>query len=334
MGFRWSVISSIYARVYAARERILWIAKILDSSCMWPVNAVIRSLFLSVARLSFRRWKVEGFAAPRWVLRNSAVNLRSYNPLVSDLDFSAVLPLGEGSLLIAQASAATRFYQRVKQSCLPMLGELEVYTQRSISDIERIDAQLSRMGLGKFSNLVRSIRKIRWMQALYENATGDFERYKYARSIRFCTIQLRALGVSEGSISQILSSGPLSWEVIAVAVPASWRMFFTDLNVPDGRLENPYLQRASLIKVDALGCSLGDLVLASLTPLPAARFSIFSETLARLRSVSDLGCAFRLLAHREAEVYRAHLLGRLDVAEGEWAQLREFEELGRGAALD
>jgi hypothetical protein len=154
----------------------LWLlgGRVLDRKVLAPINSFVRFFYIRAFLPFLRRQFQNQFRDGDLVARHSAKSGLRFNPFFSDLDLSVVLretPTEEESERIVQ------FFQRWKKF-FPFLGEIEIFTQ---AEIDRFQSLTGTAPL--FFQIVRDIRKVRWLMGDEEAAPSVYHQYKARRSL-------------------------------------------------------------------------------------------------------------------------------------------------------
>lgn len=149
--------------------------RLLDRKALSPINSSVRFFYLRVFLPYLRRQFQKQFRDGDLVARHSAKSGLRFNPFFSDLDLSVVLreePTEEVSERIVQ------FFQRRKRF-FPFLGEIEIFTEAESNRFQfLIDTAPA------FFQIVRDIRKVRWLMGDEEAAPSVYHHHKARRSLQ------------------------------------------------------------------------------------------------------------------------------------------------------
>ena len=115
------------------------------------------------------------------LVRNSSLGPGKFNLFLSDLDLSIIVPINSNIQLFEAISDAFLLWRR----CFPFIGEIEIYTQVEISEIQN-----ARKCIKFQDHVVRTIRKLRWMNESFARAQTPYHRYKARRAAAICCFKL------------------------------------------------------------------------------------------------------------------------------------------------
>ncbi len=155
------------------------LAQAFQAKPMRPLNEGLR-LVLAPTLPSLLRLLLGG----QWVLRNSLTEPGNYNPFFSDVDMALIVSDHEQNDRFV-AEKLHRYFQLKRW--LLMLGEIEVYSANEWAQKQRI--------LRDHADLIpysRSLRKLNWMNADFQNRPSRYHRAKAQRAIEKCRRTLAA----------------------------------------------------------------------------------------------------------------------------------------------
>ena len=112
--------------------------------------------------------------------RHSVMKSGHFNFAYSDLDLSASAEV----LSNDEIEKIQKIYLKIKR-VVPSIGEIEIY-----SSDERLRLETLFKNFGNQYEMLRSYRKVWWMQHSRNTATSEYHRLKAIRSIKFCLAKI------------------------------------------------------------------------------------------------------------------------------------------------
>ncbi|MCB0349670.1 MAG: hypothetical protein KDD38_00715 [Bdellovibrionales bacterium] len=267
MGNRGNPIKKIYSKflligAHLFEMRVLYP---INSVFAWAYSEILPIVIENILKIRFHLSEIKVLA------RHSSKERVGFNIFLSDLDLSLIL----GQRDISKCKDIIQFLSQLRRVVI-FLGEVEIYSPEEYAKLE------SCLSLnGALYNSLRTIRKIRWIEADLEKSLSTYHKYKALRSISICFQKLGYTGYAAlvagnlknltGVISALLKpymeSGGLAGNALSInelaidekllssGVPVD---YFQCVLINESAAENPYGL-----------CLRGDLALTliSLTPL-------------------------------------------------------------------
>ncbi len=114
--------------------------------------------------------------------RHSVKSGANFNLFLSDIDFYVVSP---SSITLNWADQVSQYYSELKV-WFPMLGELEIFTQGEWLELQRVKEEN-----GPLLEILRDLKKIRWMVLEIQKNKTEYHLYKAKRAIRNILIKYK-----------------------------------------------------------------------------------------------------------------------------------------------
>lgn len=154
---------------------LFWLARVTERPIFRPFHQRVRRFYEGTLQRFVKKRLIKAFPESKLdlILRHSAATGEGFNAFMSDADFTVVIGV---PFSLEKSDQILNHYLRLK-TFLPMLGEIEIFSR---SEFERLNALWQREG--SLLQLLRDIKKIRWMERKIESHSHPYHIYKAKRA--------------------------------------------------------------------------------------------------------------------------------------------------------